>query len=242
LAFGRNAIGQERALMVETSQRVSLTLTPILKLIIAVVGLLLLQVLVSALPMIREIPTPSNLPLPVVEIVQIIIATVILALLVNFAFEIEDNLELAFPTFTQGGITARWLILLMAVLIAYWSYHALAETFLGSQAWIYSLVFLGLALVPLINLVFHSYQNIDTLIGVAVAGIHTLSVRKEPTLTTPPLCASCGVALSPGTKFCRGCGVPVQEATKPNSSQCSRCGTALHRSSKFCPECGTRVP
>ena len=107
--------------MTVTSQRVNLVLTPILKLAIAVVGLLLLQMLVSALPMVQEIPAPSNLPLPVVEIVKVIIATVILALLVNFAFEIEDNLELAFPTFSQGGVTARWLILLVAVLIAYWS-------------------------------------------------------------------------------------------------------------------------
>lgn len=37
--------------MTITSQRVNLVLTPILKLVIAVVGLLLLQVLVSALPM-----------------------------------------------------------------------------------------------------------------------------------------------------------------------------------------------
>ena len=231
--------------MVGTSQRVNLVLTPALKLIIAVVGLLLLQVLVSALPMIREIPTPSNLPLPVVEIVKVIIATVILVLLVNFAFEIRDNLEIAFPTFPQGGVIVQWLILLVAVLIAYWSYHTLAETFLGSQVWIYSLAFLGLALVPLINLVLHSYQNIDKLIGIAVTGIQTLGAGRGSTQTTVSLlCTGCGAVLSPGTKFCRGCGAPApaQETLKVNSSRCARCGAALNTSSKFCPECGTQVP
>ena len=232
--------------MVGTSQRVNLVLTPALKLIIAVVGLLLLQMLVSSLPMMREIPTPSNLPLPVVEIVKVIIATVILALLVNFAFEIGDNLEIAFPTFPQGGVIARWLILLVAVLIAYWSYHTLAETFLGAQAWIYSLAFLGLALVPLINLVLHSYQNIDKLIGIAVTGIQTLGMGRGPTQTTAPLlCTSCGAALSPGTKFCRGCGTPVPAQEKAKAGpllRCSHCGANLRVGSQFCAECGNQIP
>jgi hypothetical protein len=43
---------------------------PILKLGLAVVGLLILQGLVSALPMVREIPVPAGLPLPVLEIVK----------------------------------------------------------------------------------------------------------------------------------------------------------------------------
>lgn len=89
--------------MAGATPRVRLLLTPILKLVIAVIGLLILQLLVSALPMVREIPMPSGLPLPVLELVKVVIATVILVLLVNFAFEIEDNLEVSFPAFPQGG-------------------------------------------------------------------------------------------------------------------------------------------
>jgi len=140
--------------------RVRLILTPILKLIIAVVGLLLLQTLVLALPMVQEIPVPAGLPLPVLAIVKIVIASVILVLLVNFAFEIGDNLEVAFPTFPQGGSIIRWVILLVAVLIGYGAYHVLAETFLGHYAWIYPLIFLGLAMVPLLSLVLLCYQNL----------------------------------------------------------------------------------
>src|SRR5712692_7153813 len=132
--------------MAGATPRVRLILTPVLKLVIAVAGLLVLQALVSALPMVREIPVPSGLPLPVLEIVKVVIATVILVLVVNFAFEIGDNLEVAFPAFPQGGAIARWFLLLVAVLIAYGAYRALAETFLGDYAWMYALVFLGLAL------------------------------------------------------------------------------------------------
>src|SRR5687768_565538 len=109
--------------MARANPRVSLLLTPVLKLVIAVVGLLILQVLVSALPMVREIPVPSGLPLPVLEIVKVIIASVILVLLVNFAFEIEDNLEVTYPAFPQGGGIVRWFVLLVAVLLAYGTYR-----------------------------------------------------------------------------------------------------------------------
>src|SRR5437773_1409165 len=125
--------------MVGVTPRVRLLLMPVLKLVIAVVGLLILQVLVSALPMVREVPVPSSLPLPVAEIIKVLITSVILVLLINFAFEIGDNLEVAFPTFPQGRAIARWSFLLVAVLIAYGAYRILAETFLGDYTWIYSL-------------------------------------------------------------------------------------------------------
>jgi hypothetical protein len=210
--------------------RARLLLTPVLKLAIAVVGLLILQVLVSALPTVREIPVPSGLPLPVLEIVKVVIATVILVLLVNFAFEIGDNLELAFPAFPQGGAIARWFLLLVAVLIAYGAYRILAETFLRDYAWIYSLVFLGLAIVPLIRMVLLSYRNIDKLLSVAMAGMQTLGAGGGTSRAKGQLqCASCGAALSPGAKFCRGCGapVPVQDTAEAAPPQCSQCGAAL---------------
>src|SRR5712692_9193416 len=112
--------------MAGATPRVRLILTPVLKLVIAVAGLLVLQALVSALPMVREIPVLSGLPLPVLEIVKVVIATVILVLVVNFAFEIGDNLEVAFPAFPQGeeplpgGFSCWWRFLLPTGRIAPW--------------------------------------------------------------------------------------------------------------------------
>ena len=231
--------------MAGATPRVKLLLTPVLKLVIAVAGLLLLQTLVSALPMVREIPAPSGLPLPVLELVKVVIATVILVLLVNFAFEIEDNLEVSFPAFPQGGVIVRWFVLLVAVLLAYGTYRILAETFLGAYVWLYPLVFLGLAVVPLVSMVLLSYRHIDKLIGVALTGMRTLGAGKGMGRAKGQLqCASCGAALDSGVKFCRACGAPVSRhntaETLPLS--CSQCGAALSVGSQFCPECGTRVP
>jgi hypothetical protein len=74
---------EEGKQMAVAAPKARLILTPVLKLVIAVVGLLILQALVSALPMVREIPVPSGIPLPILEIVKVVIATVILVLVVN---------------------------------------------------------------------------------------------------------------------------------------------------------------
>lgn len=228
--------------MAGVSPKANLLLTPLLKLIVAVVGLLILQFLVSSLPMVREIPVPASLPLPVIAIAKIVIATVILALLVNFAFEIGDNLEVTFPAFPQGGVMVRWFVLLVAVLIAYWAYHILAETFLGSYSWAYSLMFLGLALVPLISLVVLNYQHIDTLIDLAMGRMQTFRAERLSTsrIREQLLCAGCDATLQTGAKFCRKCGTPVATpatATKV-AWQCANCGSSLSAGVKFCSDCG----
>ena len=45
------------------------------------------------------------------------------------------------------------------------------------------------------------------------------------------ICRSCGRALAPGTRFCPGCGTPVETA-------CANCGAALPPDARFCPACG----
>jgi len=45
-------------------------------------------------------------------------------------------------------------------------------------------------------------------------------------------CRACGQALEPGSRFCRACGTPVDEA-------CSSCGASLAADARFCPRCGT---
>lgn len=175
---------------------------------------------------------------------KVVIASVILVLLVNFAFEIEDNLEVTYPAFPQGGVIVRWFILLVAILLAYGTYRILAETFLGAYVWLYPLVFLGLALVPLVSMVLLSYQHIDKLIGIAMTGIQTVSGGGETGRVKRQVqCASCATVLQPGVKFCRVCGTPasVQKTNLKTSPQCAQCGASLNAGTKFCGDCGAPV-
>ena len=63
--------------MANGESNIRLILTPLLKLFIGVVVLLGIGTIVNALPMVKEIPA-TDLPLPVTEIVKIIMATLML--------------------------------------------------------------------------------------------------------------------------------------------------------------------
>ena len=63
---------------------IRLVLTPLLKLFIGVVVLLVIGTIINALPMVKEIPA-TDIPIPISEIIKAIIATLILVILLNFA-------------------------------------------------------------------------------------------------------------------------------------------------------------
>ncbi len=218
-------------------------LTPVLKIVITVIGLLILQTVVLALPMVHEI-LPSDFPIPIPDIVKMLVATAILVVAVKFAGEIDSNLAQAYPALPQAGRVARWTTLLVSVLFAYTSYRILADTLFGiagDLTWTYDLAFLGLALIPLVNLVLLSYQNLDKFIDVAVSGARSLKSNQALPVAAEQLsCGSCGAGLDAGAKFCGNCGTlaPSEEASEPAPDLCSQCGAVLDTESKFCGECG----
>ncbi len=52
-------------------------------------------------------------------------------------------------------------------------------------------------------------------------------------------CANCGKNLTPGDKFCAGCGHPADE--KPKGAVCSACKQENLPGAKFCGGCGLRL-
>jgi hypothetical protein len=61
-----------------------------------------------------------------------------------------------------------------------------------------------------------------------------LDLEQEQTAT----CGKCQATLTPGAKFCMGCGAPVGGAAK---RFCTGCGTELSASARFCPGCGEKA-
>ncbi len=83
----------------------------------------------------------------------------------------------------------------------------------------------------------------------AAAPLEPEAVAPPPLIaqTAAPTCPHCGSPITPGAKFCGGCGAPTQPAPVPPpappaaAATCSRCGSALTPGIKFCGNCGTKV-
>ena len=238
--------------MANGESNIRLVLTPLLKLFIGVVVLLVIGTIINALPMVKEIPT-TDLPVPISEIVKVVIATLILVVLINFAFEFGDNLEDVVPTFPELGVISRWIVFLIAIIVAFVSYNNVATVFLGEQKWIYSLFFVAIALVPILNLLILFYRHVGQITEIIVSGTESMGQprrrgRATSTTQTASRCPHCGNAMTAGAKFCRFCGekVVAQSVTpaavgSSNVATCPKCGAVLSGSAKFCGECGSLV-
>ena len=237
--------------MANGESNIRLVLTPLLKLFIGVVVLLAIGTIINALPMVKEIPA-TDLPVPIPEIVKVVIATLILVILINFAFEFGDNLEDVVPTFPELGIISRWIVFLVAIIVAFVSYNNVAAVFLVEQKWIYSLFFVAIALVPILNLLILFYRHVGQITELIVSGTESMGRprrrgRATSTAQASINCPHCGSAITAGAKFCRSCGQQVSTQTassSPASSRmvnCPECGASLSSSAKFCSECGSRV-
>ena len=70
----------------------------------------------------------------------------------------------------------------------------------------------------------------DRLRAHAGAGARTVVSPQED--RRPPMCPSCGFAVSEGAKFCASCGERL-------AISCPSCGAHVPAGARFCPECGT---
>lgn len=212
--------------MVQTANASRVLLRPVVKLVAGVVGLLLLEYIILALPMVKELPSPG-LSISILQIVSAIIATVIIILLINFGIEISQTCRVFFPTFQGSGTIVHLAVVLVTILVAYRAYQELARLFLGQYLWVYSLAFLVLTLLPLIYLVYLCYTNLDKLADVAVKGFSPsrTPLRPSPAVEQPAgrTCSKCGAVLARGAKFCRECGTPVTQTAQEPSARPRQC-------------------
>lgn len=237
--------------MANGESNIRLVLTPLLKLFIGVVVLLGIGTIINALPMVKEIPA-TDLAIPVTEIVKIVMATLILVVLINFAFEFGDNLEDVVPTFPELGVISRWIVFLITIIVAFVSYNNVALVFLGENKWIYSLFFVAIALVPIVNLLILFYRHVAEITDLIVSGTESMGRPRRRGRAVSPTqgtstCPHCGTGITAGAKFCRSCGEGIPEqsiqahARTPNITTCPDCGASLGGNAKFCSGCGARV-
>lgn len=82
-----------------------------------------------------------------------------------------------------------------------------------------------------------------------VASLQTQVQQMKEMKTAPPpaaACPSCGVAVTPGLRFCGNCGAVLAQAPgaspAPAPMTCPSCGSAQAPGTRFCGECGNPLP
>ena len=208
-------------------------ITPVIKLAIGLVALLIIRYIVSVIPMIRDAEV-RGIPVTPFQIICAVIDTLILGVLLNFGRELKKGLQLALPNFTEAGAVANLVVILIVICIAYTAFDDIVYALIGSNySWIYSLILLGLALVPLYLLGVTLYRNIDKFTA-QIVGKFRAGAKETDT------CSNCGAALSSDAQFCPSCGQEVTQ-TEAEAISCPNCGANTEEDVKFCKECGTPI-
>jgi len=181
--------------------------TPFVKLAIGLVALLILRYIVSIIPMIKDAEI-ARLPVTPLQILFAVIDTVILVALLNSGRELKNALQASLPEYTQVGTVANLVVMLIVICIAYAAYGNIAGAVLSRKYhWLYSLAFLGIALIPLYLLGSTVYRNVD-LFTESVVGMFRKRAEEGPT------CPTCNATVAGDAKFCKECGTQLGQPTK----------------------------
>ncbi|HMK54400.1 MAG TPA: zinc ribbon domain-containing protein [Methanobacteriaceae archaeon] len=61
--------------------------------------------------------------------------------------------------------------------------------------------------------------------------------------SSPKVCSKCKAPVEPGSKFCKECGMPLEDVHQSDSPtiECSQCEAQLKTDEEYCTECGAKV-
>lgn len=229
----------------DTEQVVEEFTRPIIKLLLALIGLFVLRFIVTSLPGLGT-PIPGT-PVTFSILAGAIITLVMIAILVNFGREIEPRISrvLTGPDHLANNLAnaTKLLIFLIAILIAYDGLEGVIIPFIVPDPgrWTYDILFLLIALVPTGIIAQRIFNNLDDMTEMLTQQVKSATVSDIE-------CSECGEQVRKSLDFCPNCGnelttgetVPASKATS-DSSKCPECGTKVDESMAFCGRCGKSI-
>lgn len=160
----------------------------LIKLVLAVVGLLLLLVFVAVLPGVdRVIP---GLPITVAAIASALVTLAIVLLLLRVATKAKaviTRLRFSVPDIAaRSAFVAHWTIVFLAVVIAYEGFEAALRPVLTEAGllWAYDLAFFLLGVIPLVLIGYYLFNLLDPLAELFVTQLHSDSGAASSTEST----------------------------------------------------------
>lgn len=207
---------------------------PIIRLAAGLIILLIVNWILVSLPMIKQLVIPG-LPISGSGIVSLIIGIIMIYLFLGFRREFVPKVQATWPTYPEIEPIAHSAVNLVIIVVAYVMFDGFILPLMAGFRWLYSVIFLLIAIQPLYNLVMRLYRSsgiITDLITGKVAGVSGESVK----------CHECGEKNPSTTKFCSQCGAGLAlPATEVLAIKCSNCGTEYEPSDRFCSNCGKPV-
>jgi len=122
------------------------------------------------------------------------------------------------------------------IIIAYTMSDRLIVPFMRGFSWVYSLVFLLIAIVPLYSLVMTLYRSSGRITDL-------LSEKVGEATGELVKCSKCGETVSSAAKFCPKCGTELDqpETTEVVVVNCDKCGAENKPADTFCSNCGASL-
>lgn len=139
---------------------------PVVKLVVALVGLFVLRAIVVRLPGL-ETQIPGDTPITISTVAGTIITLIMIGIIVNFGREIEPRLNRALsgPSSIVSALAeiVKHVVFLLAIIIAYSGVSDVVVPFLVPDPgrWVYDIAFLVIALVPTAIIAKQMFGNID---------------------------------------------------------------------------------
>ena len=207
---------------------------PIIRLAVGLIILVIINVILRAIPMLNRLVVPGVF-ISAGAIVSVVIGIIMISLFITFRRDFAPRLQAAFPNFPESGIIVSSAVNLGMIIVAYSMFDGLIVPFMRGFSWVYSLVFLLIAIPSLYKLVMTLYRSsgrITDLIGGKVAEATGELIK----------CSNCGGTVKSGAKFCPKCGTtlatPAEPVAKETMIKCSKCSVENKSTDKFCSNCG----
>ena len=210
----------------------SKTLVPIIRLVVILIFLGIVGFIVQRLPMLTDLVIPE-LDMSAAYLGKTVISLIMIGVIWNFGQELAPELQKALPGWQESASLLKYLVFLISVIIAYGALLPLAYRLLLDQIWIYQVLFVLLALFPVILGGLTLYKSVDKI---------TNLLGNQASKMIDVTCSNCGTINPPTGKFCQKCGKElVLDVKKPISKKCSNCGTENSSDAGFCSNCGNTL-
>lgn len=218
---------------------------PIIKLVLALVGLFVLRFIITNLPGL-DTSIPET-PITFATVAGGIITLVMVGIVVNFGREIEPRMVRAIrgpeDVVTALAQATKFVIVLIAIILAYDGVDAMVVPFLVPDPgrWVYDALFLLVALLPTVIIARAIFDNLDEMTDLLTEQVKSATVDQVD-------CPDCGESVRSSLDFCPSCGedladVEVQEDDDDDGpeSLCPDCGADVDESAAFCGSCGAGI-